>query len=289
MKAVLVYRRPEMVFEMRAHNLSERQADEMVAGLRANGLEAYQIDQQGKHRGKVGNCRTCKSAGESYVQNLLPAVPAFSSLDIDEVPRITQPLSLGSAFISSQVQSEEGQRFRLADFVYFLRSRLPVIAGLLFFLLAISFLFRRFNPASGEQPAEILPTSTKTMAVLFTETPVPPTPTSRPTATRTPTELPTSTPTPTEEPACLSALDVTLDHLGESLCVEGTVTRSYYQEPAYYLIFGNAPGAFYMFSYDKRFDSINPGDCVSITGEIRRLKNNPVLVIGITDTLEACR
>lgn len=293
MKAVLVYHRPEKVIESRAHNLAERQAGEMVAALRAEGIEAYQIDQEGKHRGKAEKCAKCQKEGEEYIRNHLPAVPAFSTLDIDETPQITEPLSLGSSVISSQLQPDQGIRYSLINFLSSLRYKLPLIVGLVLFLIAMIFLIRRFDQVSGKPAAAILPTLTNTktqpaVEIILSPTPIPQTPTRAPTSTEIPTQAPTSTMTPTERPACINALDVTVEDIGQTICVEGEVTKAYFQEPAFYIIFGNAADAFYMFSYDRRFDSLVPGDCVQITGEIQSLKNDPIIVIAARDVLEAC-
>jgi len=291
MKAVLLYHRPEKAIESRAHNLDERKADELVSSLRADGLEAYQIDQEAKHRGKAGKCAECQKEGEEYIRNHLPAVPAFSTLDIDEKPQITEPLSLGSSLISSQLQPDEGIRYSLVSLLSSLRFKLPLIAGVVLFLLAMVFLIRRFDPVSGKPAAVVLPTNTNTqpaVEIILSPTPIPQTPTRAPTSTEMPTPAPTSTITPTERPACLNALDVTVENIGETICVEGTVTKAYFQEPAFYIIFGNASDAFYMFSYDRRFDSLVPGDCVRITGKIQSLKNDPIIVITARDILETC-
>ena len=86
----------------------------------------------------------------------------------------------------------------------------------------------------------------------------------------------------------MDATDVTIDNTGEVICVQGIISRVYYQEPAFYIIFQEDYESFYMVSYDQRFDRLEPGDCVFATGEIKQLQLDPIMVLGPKDKLEMC-
>ncbi len=145
-------------------------------------------------------------------------------------------------------------------------------------------------PASTETPVPV--TATVVAEVVNTPT-QPPMPTARPSAT--PTSLPLS-PTPTEtvevavalDSGCVDALSVTLEDVGKTLCVQGTVLNTEEQGTAFLIAFGNEPGTLYFLSYDVKLEDLKSGVCVQATGEIMQLANSPVLIYGYTNVPEIC-
>jgi hypothetical protein len=139
------------------------------------------------------------------------------------------------------------------------------------------------------------PTSTRMSPSI---TPLPPSktptpsPTLRPTntATRKPTAsataeviLPTST-----SNACRDVLSITLDDVGETLCVQGTVTELINNPNNFMVIFSFQPGAFYWVTYEMVWTKAEIGKCYQTTGEILKIYNSPVLVFDFRNIPEEC-
>lgn len=142
------------------------------------------------------------------------------------------------------------------------------------------------------------PTVTPTVTATATRTPLPttthtPLPTLTPVSgfpeliTTTVSMTPTITLTPTPSD-CTPALAVTLDDLGKTLCVTGTVLEVITQDNATLIIFSDERGKFYFVSYDIEWPLAVPGACVRATGEIKQLLSNPVMVLSYKTPLEAC-
>jgi hypothetical protein len=129
--------------------------------------------------------------------------------------------------------------------------------------------------------ALILATITSTPTIEATQTP-----TLKPSATRqvSPTLAPTLTPT---ESACKDALKVTLDSLGEELCVQGTVSEVFKQDQAKLLLFDNQATSFIFVAYEPPMD-FTAGDCVIGTGKIQQLGKRPVIVVTYKNLVKAC-
>jgi hypothetical protein len=115
-----------------------------------------------------------------------------------------------------------------------------------------------------------------------------PTPTRTPTPTRRVTSTPVPTVTPTES-GCVDALSVTLDSLGEELCVQGIVSEVFIQDQAVLLLFEKKETTSFMFvSYGPPLDFVEVGMCVVGTGSIQRLGNRPVIVVTYKSLVERC-
>ena len=135
-----------------------------------------------------------------------------------------------------------------------------------------------FRPTETLMPPTITPTVTRTV------TPWP---------TRTATLMislntPTITPTPTHESACQDFSTVTLDHLGQELCVQGTVLRVIENPGNTLIVFSDLPGTLYLVTYDVLWPEGTIGTCYQVTGEIQRLLNNPVIIFGYNNLPTEC-
>jgi hypothetical protein len=79
---------------------------------------------------------------------------------------------------------------------------------------------------------------------------------------------------------CVDALTISLENVGQTLCVGGKANLAYMQQGTYYVDFSPAKASFYMVGYDwkSRF-TVKPGDCVYAEGKIVRVGNAPVMGI----------
>jgi hypothetical protein len=155
------------------------------------------------------------------------------------------------------------------------------------------------NLASLAQRAET-PTPTSTSSPIPpTDTPIPPSSTPTPTSTRKPTNTPliglnllaTSTTrfiTPTSSSSCRQALSITLDDVGQSMCVEGIVIETADHPTDFMVIFSNEKNAFYWVSYDLIWSEAEVDTCYQIQGTIDRIGNSPVLVFSYQNLPEVC-
>jgi len=125
-------------------------------------------------------------------------------------------------------------------------------------------------------------------------------PTKKVTATNTLTRTPTSTSSPTAtleltptapvlvENGCTPALSVTLDDVGKTLCVTGTVIFTMQNDTAFSIYFSNDDGYFRIVIYDRVPTDIKKNVCVRVTGEIKMLTGIPVMALGYHDVIEIC-
>lgn len=311
MKAVLIYKRAEKSFEVISHNMPDAAAEDQAAGQWKKGKEAYAFDQPVRHRGNAKSCDLCRQLAVDYISTQLSYTPAILPDVEDNTPPLRPALTIGDAEVSRLLEDEPDELDRKIDLgISLVRKLLPVIAALALIGVTIFLALGPFSkmlssalnaaaiPAGRTEETNLvslppstdaLPTETQALLASSTATATRiPTFTkvvtiSIPTETATP-EIPTDTPTPD----CYEATTVTADIAGQTVCVQGTVLLSYFQEPAYYLIFSNDRVSFYMVSYDQRFDDVMPGDCVRSTGEIQLLLNDPIMVLGPRDVLESC-
>jgi len=127
-----------------------------------------------------------------------------------------------------------------------------------------------------------------------------PTTTSTRTIAPTPTEVPAVIPTLIEtlEPTatailpgstdCVQALSITMDDVGKTLCVTGTVVFTLQSETSFAIYFSNDDGYFRIVVYDRIYKNIKKGVCVKATGEIKTLTSIPVMALGYNDVIEIC-
>ena len=115
--------------------------------------------------------------------------------------------------------------------------------------------------------------------------------TSEPTSTHTPTLTPThtSTHTPTVVSGqCVQASSITLDNVGQTLCVTGKVWDTELRNGVFYIYLGNEKGDFYIVVYDQIPEGVKKGVCVQAVGEVKKLVNYPVFILGFTDVIQIC-
>lgn len=96
---------------------------------------------------------------------------------------------------------------------------------------------------------------------------------------------------PTQETTtsrCRSWQTISLDDVGQTLCVQGTIATAYKNEEASFIVFGRGPEDFYLLSYDHDLSGWRGGECVRHEGTVQQLGLNPVMVIGYNQTLKAC-
>lgn len=122
--------------------------------------------------------------------------------------------------------------------------------------------------------------------------------TQTPLATATSIDLPTATQLPataTEPgafPDCYEWQSVSLDLLGEQICVYGEYIRSFRRDDAtYVMVFSEDPGTFQLWSYPKPFDWYMKGSdstCIIARGWVQTSGVRPVIILGSKGTMEAC-
>jgi hypothetical protein len=135
------------------------------------------------------------------------------------------------------------------------------------------------------------PTSSKPISkATFTSAPTQTKPaTASPTATET--LEPTSTATNPSGDECKPALSVTLDDVGKTICVTGTVVftlESGTNFSIFSIYFANEDGHFRIVIYDRVPKDIVKGVCIRATGEIKTLTGIPVMALGFNDVIEFC-
>jgi DNA-directed RNA polymerase subunit RPC12/RpoP len=138
----------------------------------------------------------------------------------------------------------------------------------------------------------ITPPATPTEAKLTNKTTATPAPTQTETATASPTITATLEPTFTATvpgPAgCVPALSITMDDVGKTLCVTGTVVFTLQSDTAFSIYFSNDDGYFRIVVYDRVYNDIKKGVCLKVTGEIKTLTGIPVMALGYNDVIEFC-
>jgi hypothetical protein len=194
-----------------------------------------------------------------------------------------------------------------AEKAVFQRVNLKLIVGILFGLVILAIIL--YFAVGGGRPilenslaslVQVTATPTKqatSTRLLPSNTPFPsktPTPSQTPRPTNTPTqkhiasptaEVITSTPTAI---ACRDVLSITLDDVGQTLCVQGTVTELINNPDNFMVIFSYQPGAFYWVTYEMVWTKAEVGKCYQTTGEILRIFNSPVLVFDFRNIPEEC-
>ena len=147
--------------------------------------------------------------------------------------------------------------------------------------LARSYAMPTATPLPTDTPVPALPSVTPTPTATMT----------RPTASITLTQLPgtpTIAPTEPEESTCQDFTTLTLDNVGEELCVQGTVIEVIENVSDTLILFGYNPGSFYLVTYDVDWPDGTVGTCYQVTGEIQRLLSSPVIVFGYNNLPSEC-
>ncbi len=116
-------------------------------------------------------------------------------------------------------------------------------------------------------------------ALSATATPPSPRPGTSAAPTTTLADLLDLTPSPTPEPACRLWSEITLDHVGQTLCVYGVILRRYStDELPYVVIFSEEPGAFIFIDRTTTYTDFRPGMCVQATGTVEaRARARPAI------------
>ena len=135
-----------------------------------------------------------------------------------------------------------------------------------------------FRPTATSVPPTITPT------VTLTATPWP----TRTATLMIPLYTPTITSTSTLESACQDFSTITLEYVGQELCVQGTVLRVIENPGNTLIVFSDQPGALYLVTYDVLWPEGTIGACYQVTGEIQRLLNNPVIIFGYNNLPTEC-
>jgi len=300
MKAIVSYNENSRKIEVHGHDLEDEQADRILNELLSEGREAYTIDQPRPHGGKAERCIKCKSSAAKLFSGI-PSEEPFARTEL-ETPSITIGSGMVSQTITDIRETEVKTRTGKSLIIRILGVCivLVVIVGLSFLAIKL----RSNNKANLANKATASPTATAPIITPFTSptpTPSPLIPTAtalNPTATLTftpvkiMTEIPTLTATPTnlpviETPSCVEALSVTIDDVGKIMCVFGTIIRNYALGDAWYIVFTDERGKFYMVAYAPR-DDANVGTCVQIKKRIQRLGPSPVIVLDTSDKLSPC-
>lgn len=96
------------------------------------------------------------------------------------------------------------------------------------------------------------------------------------------------TPSPTPDSSCRLWSEVTLEHVGQTLCVYGVILRRYSTDDLpYVVIFSEEPGTFIFIDRTTGYTQFRPGMCVQATGTVEsRARTRPA--IDTAGTLTAC-
>jgi hypothetical protein len=298
MKAIVSYNENSRKIEIHGHDLEDEQADRSLKELLSEGREAYTIDQPRPHGGKAERCIKCKSSAAKLFSGI-PSEEPFARTELE-----TPSISIGSGMVSQTITDIREPEVKTQSVKSLIIRILGVciVLGVIFGLSFMAIKLRSNNKAILANKATASPTASTPIITSFTSpTPTPLIPTSTepiPTAAltftpvKTMTEIPTLTATPTnlpviETPNCIEALSVTIDDVGKVLCVFGTIIRNYTQGDAWYIVFSDERGKFYMVAYAPR-DDANVGTCVQIKKRIQRLGPSPVIVLDTNDKLSPC-
>lgn len=291
MKAVFHYNQRDGSMQIYEHDMLDDLADALVVELTLQGKEAYAILQTGSHGGPPEACRICQQMGDGFLEKRgSQASDPFSK---------SERLALGGTvgMVSAKISTSPG-RLRLAGSKLF--SVLPFLAVLIILGSGMALFAGPLAPWLEKRLEGLLPTST-TQPAAMVAIPAAALPTNTPTKSPQPSYSPTPRPTPTPtsepvveeveeapEPDCFAATDITAEDAGKTLCVTGSVVRSYEQNGAFYILFTEQRGDFYMLSYDLVWNAAQPGACVQVTGEIRMLGTTPVIVFGYMNEMDVC-
>jgi len=129
----------------------------------------------------------------------------------------------------------------------------------------------------------IYSTKTQVVKIITSHTPIPPSPTAfLPSPTRISPTLSST------EPGCRDVLSITLEDVGQKLCVKGTVIETITNPMDFMVIFSNKPGAFYWVTYDLVWSKGELDTCYQITGKIDRIGNSPILIFDYSNLPEVC-
>jgi hypothetical protein len=146
----------------------------------------------------------------------------------------------------------------------------------------------------------VTPSPTSTFTHLpSTSTPRPPTYTPSPTSTKKSTNTPlvglnllatsaTQAITPTTSSSCRQTSSITLEDVGQTMCVQGIILETITNPTDFMVIFGYEKNTFYWVSYDLVWSDAELDTCYQIQGTIDRIGNSPVLVFGYQNLPEAC-
>jgi hypothetical protein len=178
----------------------------------------------------------------------------------------------------------------LAMLIYFVAGGgRPILEGSLADLVQVT-----ASPTQKASPTHIISTNTPlpSKTPLLTMTPLPsvtPRPSQTPTTRilASPTKMP-ATNTLAPSLACRDVLSVTLDDVGQTLCVQGTVTELIKNPNNIMVIFGYQRGTFYWVTYEMEWSEAVVGNCYQITGEIYKINQSPVLVFDHRNIPEDC-
>jgi len=189
----------------------------------------------------------------------------------------------------------------------FQRVNLKLIVGILFSLVMLAIILY-FGVGGGRPILENSLTNLVQVTLTPTKsaTPTRNTPSTTPSPSKTP--IPTNTPKPTSTPTkktivsptievitstptsntCRDVLSITLDDVGQTLCVQGTVTELISNPNNFMVVFSYEPGAFYWVTYDLVWSKAEIGKCYQATGEIFKINKSPVLVFDFRNIPEEC-
>jgi hypothetical protein len=288
MKAILLYHPKDDSFEIYDHDMDDALAEALVDEFKAQDLTAFAIDQAEQHGVISGSCERCKRSGIEFLKRQ-KTVSSSPPVELTVVP-------IGGAI--GMVSAALPRQRLMAPLSQPALTKLVILAGIL--LLFAGAIFAFFGPLAPQVESFLLaiastkiPTEPAPISIVI-ESPELPSATPAPTYTTTPRPAATLTaiiipasPTP-EGSACLPVESVTLEQVGETVCITGTVIRSYEKDNIFFIIFAEKPDAFYMLSYDQVWSPAKPGVCVIATGEIKQLVGKPVMVFGYQNELEVC-
>jgi hypothetical protein len=297
MKALYILDQREGGLVLYGHDLEDSLVEMLVAEYQAQDKHAYSVDQAGAHGGPAEICEKCRRAGEKIASGTQVYLqPAEQSSKADHIEG-------GIGMVSAEIDSPAEGIPNLGRPVRKLFSLFPFLAA----LALIGYGLVYFTGPEAGQTGDVR--NTQLPSIKLTPTPVlaaqiiPDTP--EPSPTLAPSRRPTSLPTPadeqgtaeaaasleaatSEEMPCIPALSVTSEYAGQTLCITGEVHRAELKEGVFSITFSKDWGNFYLLSYDRVWESAQPGACIQANGQVVMSGTIPVIVFTYRNELSLC-
>jgi hypothetical protein len=302
MKALYILDQREGGLVLYGHDLEDSLVEMLVAEYQAQDKHAYSVDQAGAHGGPAEICEKCRRAGEKIASGtqvyLQPAQESSKAAHIEG----------GIGMVSAEIDSPAQGIPNLGTPVRKLFSLFPFLAALALIGYSLVYFTGLEAGQSGDLRNTQLPSIKFTPTQVLAAQVIPDTP--EPSPTLAPSRRPTSLPTPadeqgtaeaaasmeaasqeatgSEEASCIPALSVTSQHAGQNLCITGEVYRAELKEGVFSITFSKDWGNFYLLSYDRVWESAQPGACIQANGQVVMSGTIPVIVFTYRNELSLC-
>jgi hypothetical protein len=83
-------------------------------------------------------------------------------------------------------------------------------------------------------------------------------------------------------------LTITLEDVGKTLCVQGTVIETVTKPNYFMVIFSTEPGSLYLVTYDLEWTQGEVDTCYQVTGTIDQIAERPIMLFSYRNLPEVC-